>query len=199
METRTYKVYTFDELTEEQQAKALEKHRDMNVEYNDWQEFLLDDWKERLEAMGFEKPEIRFSGFWSQGDGASFTAKYINLEKLLSHMVYCTGHYVQALELGMILAEADLIEASITGSHAFHYVHERSVRLEVESHVYSSHAKWDRLTEDLQAGLDDFRVDLCHKIYKELETEYYWHTSDEQVAETLRANEYTFTEDGEID
>jgi hypothetical protein len=42
METRTYKVYKFDELTEEQQQKAVEGYYDFNVD-QDWWEFVYDD------------------------------------------------------------------------------------------------------------------------------------------------------------
>lgn len=42
-----------------------------------WHEYLLgeDYWKAALAQIGFGYPDIRFSGFWSQGDGASFTAQ----------------------------------------------------------------------------------------------------------------------------
>ena len=36
METKTYKVYKFDELSEEAQAKAIENNYDINVSYDWW-------------------------------------------------------------------------------------------------------------------------------------------------------------------
>lgn len=36
METRTYKVYKFKELTEEQQRKVIERYADINVDYEWW-------------------------------------------------------------------------------------------------------------------------------------------------------------------
>ena len=39
--------------------------------------------------------------------------------------------------------------------------------------------------------------DFADCIYKQLETENDWRNADEQVDETLRANEYEFTEEGE--
>lgn len=199
METRTYNVYKFDELSEESKQKAIEKNRDFYTDFNDWHEFVIDDWKTRLEAIGFNEPVIRFSGFWSQGDGASFTCKSIDLEKLLSAVAQCNNsHAVRTLELCMILAENDLMQAGIADLHS-NYAHERTVRLVVEQLTYSSHIKWERLAEDIQAGLDDYRVTLCSMIYKDLKEEYYYSTSDETIAEGLIANDYDFTEDGEID
>lgn len=42
------------------------------------------------------------------------------------------------------------------------------------------------------------RLDLCDKIYKDLETEYEYLISDNSVADTLRANKYEFDEEGYI-
>ena len=40
--------------------------------------------------------------------------------------------------------------------------------------------------------------DLAHWLYVYLRTEYEWQTSEEQVAENIRCNEYEFTEEGRI-
>jgi hypothetical protein len=42
------------------------------------------------------------------------------------------------------------------------------------------------------------RLDLSQEIYKSLESEYDYLTSDEIIAESLIINEYEFTEDGKI-
>jgi hypothetical protein len=41
--------------------------------------------------------------------------------------------------------------------------------------------------------------DTCRAIYRRLEKEYEYLTSDESIIETIHANEYEFTEDGKID
>jgi hypothetical protein len=46
-----------------------------------WWEYTLDEWKKELEDMGFDGVDINFSGFASQGDGASFTAKRFDFMK----------------------------------------------------------------------------------------------------------------------
>ena len=74
------KVYKFEELDEESQETTIENFRDINVEFFDWHDCELDYWKERLAEMGFMDAEIQFSGFWNQGDGASFTAN-VDIEK----------------------------------------------------------------------------------------------------------------------
>ena len=43
----------------------------------EWSEWIVEQIIEELEGMGFVGVEVNFSGFWSQGDGASFTCKSI--------------------------------------------------------------------------------------------------------------------------
>ena len=84
----TYDVYTFEELPEHIQNKLIEDEREYLS--SDWSYFfyqdILDDWVTRLEEQGFNSPKINYSGFWSQGDGASFTTDSIDLIKLCDHL-----------------------------------------------------------------------------------------------------------------
>lgn len=75
----------FEELSEEIQQKVLDKYRYLNTENIEWYEYTVDHFKQELEIeYGFADVEIRFSGFASQGDGASFTGKIDDLIKFLS-------------------------------------------------------------------------------------------------------------------
>ena len=67
--------------------EVLEKYRNLLTEDNGWAEPDEDDWKERLQHYGFGMVSIRYSLGYSQGDGASFTAKGIDVKKLCSEMV----------------------------------------------------------------------------------------------------------------
>lgn len=68
--------FSFDELSPEIQEKVLSNYKE---EYQDkidswWYEDVIENFKSGLEELGLENIECNFSGFWSQGDGASFTA-----------------------------------------------------------------------------------------------------------------------------
>lgn len=54
---------------------------------DDWHDTLLEEIKEELETLGFTDAEISYTGFWSQGDGASFTCDKIDLEKFFNSVV----------------------------------------------------------------------------------------------------------------
>lgn len=74
-------------------VKALiEKYRYWNVEDDYWHTYEIEDAKNVLEKYGFSNIEVHFTGFWSQGDGASFDAmldvgEYIKvtIQKLIPH------------------------------------------------------------------------------------------------------------------
>lgn len=81
---KTYLKY--NELSFEQQSKVIDSLRDINVNH-DWYEFTYEDYESKLKKLGFYDIKFEFSGFWSQGDGASFTAKHKR------GTIYKTGRY----------------------------------------------------------------------------------------------------------
>jgi hypothetical protein len=74
----------FDELEDSAKETARDRVREMEAEDSNWHDFIIEDWQQRLENKGFNDPEIQYSGFWSQGDGASFTCKSIDWDKYWS-------------------------------------------------------------------------------------------------------------------
>lgn len=91
--TITKTVYTFRELLvlhwEGKVAqKTVQRVRSWLTEGQtmyDWWEYIFELWKKALDQIGFENAAIAFSGFWSQGDGASFTAS-VNVAELANFM-----------------------------------------------------------------------------------------------------------------
>ena len=52
------------------------------------------------------------------------------------------------------------------------------------------------MTTDAEAAVSEALRDLAFWLYRQLENEYDWLTSDAAVDEALLINEYTFTEAG---
>ena len=92
--TRVYTLYTFKELLELEKKKeissaVMDKVRSWLKEGNTgegWFEYVYDKWNNALKQIGFTDPNIAFSGFWSQGDGASFTAG-VDTETMLKFLM----------------------------------------------------------------------------------------------------------------
>lgn len=195
MRTIETKIYTFEELSPEVQNKVIKQNRHINVEFNDWFEPIIEGQTEVLENLGFENIKIAFSGFYSQGDGASFEAN-IDVAKWIEKN--SPKKYSRILKL----LNSNMIEASgkVKRDRWSHYVHENTTSVYVDFYIYGNlgtsaknvSALLSELEEDIQGTL----IGLNKEIYKALETYYDELTSDEEVRETLIVNEYEYTEGG---
>jgi len=180
-------VVTFDELTPQQQAKVLDNLRDINTDF-EWWESSYDFYKILLGYMGFEGVEISFSGFSSQGDGASFTA----------------DRYSYAKDAVKKIREASPTDTAFTQcakeiQHRYFYgitgivcrkstmyAHQNTV----EAEIFNSKGEW--IGQKPEQEFNTIIRRLMKHIYRQLEEEYDDLTSDEQVKEAIEANEYFF-------
>jgi hypothetical protein len=210
------KVYKFDQLSETAQAYALQKHYDYNTDHG-WWEAVYDDAVNMATELGIDidcrrgssQPCIFFSGFSSQGDGACFEGSYSYKKGALKALKSAaparykdqeTKKWVDLpnnAELHRIAKELTAVqrkhfyrlEAKVVQSG--HYNHSGCTRIEVND--------CESLYRDIGDAEDDIKQllrDFMDWIYKRLEDEYDWLTSDEQIKEALEANEVEFDEDG---
>ena len=198
-------VYTFDELTEEAQQKAV---TEIAEEYHDNEslhniEGIVDYWADRLEQLGFEDAEIYFSYTNSQGDGASFTCSNINMDTVINNLILCEQNYKRAR--GLVSAHklaTDTrypIEGRITPTSS-RYRHEFSVSLDIDflpcCYPLEEHEKLYWLRDVLERSIEQYRVSLCNAIYKDIVAEHDYHYSAENLAELADINEVCFIENG---
>ena len=201
----TIKVYKFEELPEDVQERIIEDRKEYSsidsIDFNEVHaQFILDHWKEKLETLGFENAEIQYSGFYSQGDGASFTAD-VNLEKVLNALVMCdstTAHWNHDrlnFERLYTFASEGLIEYTLERSNHSRYVHENTIRTRVINHTYSNHETHANMFSELEFQIDQMRIDLCCAIHSDLEREWDYIHSDEYIKEEIEAGdcEYDIT------
>lgn len=191
-ETVEYKVYKFEELSDAAKKKVIEELRDINI-WDDWHEYTIEDFKEDLTEVGFENPEVCYSGFCSQGDGASFDAR-CNIEKLVKTI----GD--KRFKPLVKLYRAGLFGLTIEKtSFANHYSHEKT-RYITEEFAFNcdKHRKLMDLGCRFQSYVESLRRDWCQDIYHKLEREYDYLTSEEAIKETIEANGYEFLESGKI-
>lgn len=195
--TTETKVYYFEELPEESQKMAIENYYDINIDY-DWYDCTIECWQEKLASIGFDDAEIRFSGFWSQGDGASFNAD-VDFLNLLPCYIDCAlePNRKQAKRL-IALAETGYFDGAfkIDFTHS-RYVHENTMTVNMDGAYYLDCMVKNELDE-IEENIWDIARGLAQGIYRELEKEYDYLTSEEVIKETLIANEYEFTLDGKI-
>lgn len=202
-------VYRLDELSEAAKEKARTWYREGGFDY-DWYDAVYEDFQSIAEILGIrfrtrtvrlmgggtrQDPCIWFRGFWSQGDGACYegvwryasgSAARLRAYAPQDAMMHSIADRLQAIQRRNFFQ----LRAEIT--HHGHYSHEYSMRISVER---DSPVGQD-MTPDAEDIVTEALRDLARWLYRQLEREYDYLTSDEAVDETLRANEYTFTEAG---
>lgn len=207
MRTIEVKAYQFSELSDKAKEQARDWYKQGAFDY-DWWDFVYDDAAAIAKLMGIDvmvgkatlnngkvvpKAAINFSGFWSQGDGACFESSYTGVEGAEKAV---KDYAPQDTTLHAIARELDEVQAKygygITGGskHTGRYSHSGCMTCSFYDQDDNEIADDDAAT---MTGL--FR-DFADWIYRQLEKEYDWLNSDEQVDESITANEYEFDEDG---
>jgi len=202
-------VYDLNELTDAAKEKARAWFRD-GVGQWEWWDSVYDDFAQICPILGVtlaatpvrlmgggarQKPCIWFSGFSSQGDGACYDGHYAYAKGAARRIrEYAPKHE----ELHRIADRLQTLQRSnfyqLTASirQSGRYYHRFAMTIDVERDSPSGHPIVDRAEDDLVDALRD----LAHWLYRQLEREYEFQTSDEAVDEGIEANEYTFTAEG---
>lgn len=224
-ETETEQTeFTYEELTPKAQEKALAWFGE-SLDYEWWQHVYANA-KEDGKEKGFDIEDIRFSGFWSQGDGASWTGEVDIKQFLEHHLKEDHPDYSRYFVLQAILNEGNgWVEqrANVT-RYGFHYVHSNTMRLDsidFSGVDYLEAASEERLQEEgplqraniyqlwqgidgaaLLDALEEWVIEearaFADKIYKDLEAEHDDLTSEESLLSAAYANGWRFDEDGRL-
>lgn len=181
-------VFQFDELSDKAKDRAREWYRTASADDTYWYENVFDDAKECLKLAGFRIDRIYFSGFSSQGDGACFEGTWGAEDA--QPVKAMKQHAPQDKRLHAIAADARQIarqsrDACARIKHRGHYYHEYET-------VFDCHDA----TLAVEDAIIEMSRDAMRWIYHQLQTEYEYQQADEQVDESIRANEYEFTAEG---
>ena len=202
-------VYTIDELSGAAKENARIWYR-QNGLYENWCDFVYEDFETICGILGVtlatspvclygggtrDKPRIYWSGFSSQGDGASFEGSYAHARGAARAI---RAHAPTDAELHRIADELQAvqrknfwqIQASIR--QRGRYCHEYTMSIEVER----DSPTWQPPTGDAEDAVIEAMRDLARWLYRQLQSEYEHQTSDEAVDEALAANALSFTADG---
>jgi hypothetical protein len=194
-------------VTQKYNQDFIDKHRNINVDH-DWWDYTYYDFRRICEILGIDLDtgEPCFSGFWSQGDGASWAGTYRSLRHSYGEQgaiptydlapVAIRGHAPQDEELHHIADELCLLARIYGPTYATvsrrnrHYAHSNTMLI----------GQWEYMDEDIdmdevdEAIIDHVEEALLHTfqalaewLYRTLEQEYDHLTSDEVVIEALEA------------
>lgn len=200
----------------------IDQHREFNVGH-DWWDSTYDDFHRICEILGIDldKHEPSFSGFWSQGDGASWTGSYSAFPVRIAGAParsYDTApqeireYAPKDEELHRIADELCLLSRTffpsdaVIGRHASHYLHSSTMHVDTlawydayTDESYDAYTDDSGVAEEVADHITEQLKDLCRALadwlYNALEAEYEYLTSDEAVIESLEANEIEEDED----
>lgn len=197
MRTVKKEVFEFSELSERAKEKAREWWR--NAGHDEWWDGVYELAKTAGAMLGIDIDHIYFSGFWSQGDGACFEGSYSYRKGWRKALASEFGGELLAelTKLGEQLQKAQsrvFYTGSASTRQSGNYQHSGCMSVSVDCDEKYGQATFSELEDELADVLRWF----ADWIYGQLEKEYEWLNSDEQVDESIIANDYEFNEDGSI-
>jgi hypothetical protein len=205
MKTIEVNLYQFDELNDKAKEQARDWYRSASAA-DDISEHVIEDAVEIAKRLGItfkrrdDKPCILWSGFVSQGDGASFEGSYAAPEGgSASDLVKAyapqdeTLHTIAASLDRLQHKHGNTLEANV--EQRGRYYHALTMRLESVEARNADSETFDVAIDDEQELLTALRG-FANWIYSQLETENDYRNSNEYVDETIRINEYDFYADG---
>jgi hypothetical protein len=212
--------YSFEELSPEAKTNALDEMRDINTEYQGWHEPIIEDFEERMKELGVDGVEVSYSGFYSQGDGASFTGDVFDTKTFMSKALGLKdtewidmGEEEKPEDEGSRL-RADLLDIGFDTREKLtpdnfvikverlssRYSHENTI----EGKVYiedipesiEDEIPSQTIEDEIEEKVTNWARSESKDLYRNLERYYDELRSDESVEETIIENDYKFDKDG---
>ena len=216
----TITAYAYSEL----QGTAKERAREKLVEWrtdHEWWDCVYEASKEKGKELGFNIEDIRFSGFCSQGDGASWTGQ-VKLQTFLEHHLKENDpNYAKYTTLLMLIDDGWVENLISISRKSFMYNHSNTMQFEfaymgyvnatedgvigAECPLQGANVKQlyegidiDGLLYDLHEWALREAKDYADEIYAQLEAAYDDAMSDQHVSVMADANEWEFDEMGRL-
>jgi len=186
----TTKVYEFEELKDDIKEKVLDNYRYINVDFDEWNDWLIEDFIREIKEktnLDLEQKDI----IWEAG---SRNAKF---------GVYSTSIINQLISRFEMkyLQQIDISTTDKLGSFLSHMGGGICSRGETEkdlAEVYFEEGKENKAVTTEINKIINIVIELAGKYHIQNEEVYNENISDENVKKTLLNNEYEFTEDGRI-
>lgn len=208
--------FKFSELSKEIQDKLVRKRCESYSPDYEWWDCVYEDAVACAECMGIDiytsdnrGKEIHFSGFYSQGDGASFTGCF-NVREMKDAVKKTKVHASLDTDLHAMAEEAERIyneilravtTSRLTGeAESDNSDQWLTDRFQIKNNSFRSYVtrvyNYDG-PPDLEEDFNQLAEDFASWIYKGLQAEYEHLTSEEMAREYLIDNDTLYDETGE--
>ena len=204
---KRYMVFKFDDLSDKAKEKAIEEHREINVDY---------DWYDEDGLADFNNQDFKDAGVqplpkdWYNRklmpdgihyEGVEYPA-YTGLIKYNHKDIAFDLDRGQYLQLNDIKVMDDNvfrkwlhIPTPLWKKVEYRFESEREDSTKL---VFGSNNQISTSEQDVLDKASEKWSEKMHEAWKNLRDDYYDRLSDERVTEALRENDYEFTEDGRI-
>jgi len=192
-------------LSKERRSKLLEEYRNVNVEY-DWWDDLFEDFVEQLTEVGItasthevklmngktrQDPNIYFSGFWCQGDGAYFEGHVSDWPKFLAVLgkeswAFWAYEYNWTASSSKAYGNNMSVNSELAAPENPHDEEEDPLRFHAWNIIKLPPTEADLAA--LESEIESKFEELASKLYNDLEAEYDYQTDDEQVVDWVLNN-----------
>jgi hypothetical protein len=202
---KTITVYKYQELTGRAKERATATLQEWACDF-EWWDCTQEDFHAFLTQLaGFDNVTSQFSGFSSQGDGASFDFKGLDVAKLFSGDVSGYAPYSgivmqwrdenAALIRKALRVKDSLYAVSAKNGYGTHYSHSRtryaSLELDYPTEICANEPKRVyAVVNDLEKAITDIMRRLADAYYSSLESEYNSRHEESYLTDMADANEY---------
>ncbi|KZL17670.1 hypothetical protein PsAD2_03006 [Pseudovibrio axinellae] len=210
-------AYCLTELPKNVQSRVLERYRAFYV-HDDWYQSIYEHADQAAQLLGITinrkhintqrlctTPAIYFQGFCSQGDGACFEGHFSspgNSSQIVANIAAFSPEDVDLLNIAkriqhLLVHTDDQLTATLTHNGS-RYSHPSTICVDAEL-VSESDETIEAITppQGIETELTEALRHFMGWIYRKLEREFEYLTSDAQIAEALNSNSFLFTEFGE--
>jgi len=216
-ETREITVYTYAELSTQGRQAAQSAY---NQPEDHWYEGITDGFTERGLERGFDIDDVQWSGFGSQGDGASWTGQVWLVPFMQYHLKPDNPDYTRYTILIELIQNGFAARNFEVSRKSHRYNHERTMVLERENMIH--YQDWsdtivrsgifagaeasplvegicmDVLLDDLLGWATDEARCYAQDIYTALKDSHYDYSSEEYFLELCEINEWRFDASGKL-
>lgn len=212
----------FDELDDKAKERARERWREDTVQYGWWEDTYSDvvrtgalmgltvgeNTTRTIGGKMIPEYDISFSGFWNQGDGACWSG-YIDTNLLAGATERVKAERPNDEGLHALTAQSEELHGAIVAEQVKNRLVDddmnrdwpdchigMTINVNGKDHWYRTRASSDDIPENVEEIANRLVDAFASWIYRQLEAEHDYRTSDETVEENIRANDYEFDEEG---
>lgn len=193
MKTLEIRLYEFNELNQDAKENAINEYRRKMGNWGPDLDCFKYDCEEKAEQIGFKDIKLAYSLGNCQGDGVSFKCSYIDTAKFIAELwPNCKTSVIDTL--------CNNISFDCIGNTNRRYCYASNGDIQMYLYFYKNFHRslpnLEAMAYKLHEYIQDQYLSLCNKFEKigYQEIEYFY--SDENIIQTIEANEIEFTENG---